>query len=290
MGGKKKKNCSACKGRHKGPWGHNKCKYFLSGTEPGDSISNVTPPSTPPKSPASSVHSSSGARGDPRGARGDPGMGEPLDPATYILELESRIAYLMECQKRQKEMRRIAVLEDRLRELEEGLSGNPCPPIIQRGGVSAPVGISRSGVPSQLIHVNKPHGPTSAAAQTPFATQDMPDDRFHGKRSSKYCPEYYLDTAKTADKLTYREFLYGALCVADTLGQEGRQVSGYINHLRFIAWKAAMGGAYQTQALVRYDQHVTSKVLRGSLPDWPFGDDEGCCLHLGVEALWHSSS
>ena len=43
-----------------------------------------------------------------------------------------------------------------------------------------------------------------------------------------------------------------------------------------------MSGAYQTQALIKYDQHVSTKVIRGQLPDWMVGEEEAMCLYLGM--------
>ena len=59
------------------------------------------------------------------------------------------------------------------------------------------------------------------------------------------------------------------------------QMSGY----RFIAAKAAQQ-VFTTEALVSYERAVTTKVLRGSIPDWMASDAESVSLYLGVEGTF----
>ena len=245
MGGRKKKNCSGCGTQHKGPWGPFKCPYLL-GKSPGRGSETST---SEPGTPAGGA----GAGGSPPGG-GDGSRTPPRDNSAYIQELEDKIAYLTDFNKRRDEETRIMELERRLQELQvSSLRQQPV-----EGGRSAAGGVPGFD-PSQLIGVHTQSGgrpgvrlPTFGIQDPGFTQSPIPDGK--DRRNSKFRPEFYLDTNKPVDKLTYREFLYGCLCVADTLVQEGWPVSGYINHLRFIAWKAAMGGAYQTQALIRYDQ------------------------------------
>ena len=130
--------------------------------------------------------------------------------------------------------------------------------------------------------------------QPPFPKPDQsesptfsPDEygRFK-KSSSKFRPEFHLDLQKSLDKYTFCEYLLGCIYVAETLVAEGRPVKGYLSHLRFIAWKSSMTGAYQTQVLIKYDQHVSTKVIRGTIPDWVVGEEEAMCLYLGVDGTY----
>ena len=91
MGGNKskKKNCSGCKGYHRGPWGPNQCLYMQKsppdsgrrGSVPGSK--GVTPPSPPPPNP---LHGLPPKLADDKG-----GGGAFKDNAAYMEYLENRI-------------------------------------------------------------------------------------------------------------------------------------------------------------------------------------------------------
>ena len=131
----------------------------------------------------------------------------------------------------------------------------------------------------------------SRSVQPPFSDVDMKeassfgtDDHGRYKRSaSKFRPDFHVNVQKSLDKFTFREFMLGAVCVAEALVEDGRPVAGYLSHLRFIAWKSALSGAFQTLSLIKYDQHVSAKVIKGEIPDWILGEEEAVCLHLGVD-------
>ena len=260
MGGKRKKNCSGCGNKHKSPWGPLQCPYLQGkGGGSGESVE--------------SGDTTGGRLGDGSGGAGV-GTPPPRDSAAYIRELEDRIAHLMDYNKLCEEEATIAALESQLRDLQIATLGRKVGTAPGGGSAAPGVGVPVFN-PSQLIGVH-----TGMAADPPLGRQQPTAGSWDVPRHHSSPSEFYLDTSKPVDKLSYWEFLY-----ADALVQEDRPDAGYINHLRFIAWKAAMGGAYQTQALIRYDQHVTSKVLKGLINDWPFGDDEACCLHLGSDGI-----
>ena len=128
---------------------------------------------------------------------------------------------------------------------------------------------------------------TFQAADQLESTSFAPDEHGRFKRSaSKFRPDFHLDLRKSIDKYTFREYMLGCLYVAETLAEEGRPIRGYLAHLRFIAWKASGPGAYHTQALIKYDQHVSSKVIKGLIPDWAVGEEEAMCLYMGVDGTY----
>ena len=136
----------------------------------------------------------------------------------------------------------------------------------------------------------RPPGP-GRSVQAPFPLPDRQvspsftqDEHGRVKRScSKFRPDFHLGLQKSLDKYTFREYMLGCLYVAEALLADGRPVGGYLSHVRFMAWKASVSGAYQTQVLIKYDQHVSTKVIRGILHDWVLGEEEGVCLYLVVD-------
>ena len=295
MGGSKKgkkKNCSGCHGLHKAPFGPNLCPY-LKKSDPEDPLSVSSTPGTPPLL----------GQGTSGGDGQSPNSG---DNADYISKLQSRIQQLETFHHQKDEEDRIRELELHLKSLElsaqqrtgrESFQG-PCP--MQgalRYGAGSRAG-SGAGAGSGVVPVKEttlrgvPKEFTSQAnIQPTFPLADQqeipsfsPDEHGRIKKSnSKFRPEFHLDLHKSVDKYTFREYILGCLYVAEALVADGRPVAGYLSHVRFMAWKAAGSQGYQTQALIKYDQHLSTKVIRGSIPDWVLGEEEGMCLYLGVD-------
>ena len=281
MGGNKsrKKNCSGCKGYHRGPWGPNQCGYIQkspgSGKPSNPGSGGLTPPSSPPPVPQP---------GMPPRLAGEKGERAFKDNETYMDYLENRIHQWEEFHHRKDEEDRIKDLETKLRQLE--LSGQ------QRsaGGVAdaIPAGFShpRQPVPSAMAaatfaNMGQPPFPTADHLESPTLSQD--DHGKSKKSNSKFRPDFHVDVQKSLDKFTFREYMLGCVCVAEALAAEGRPVAGYLSHIRFMVWKATVSGGYQTQTLIKYDLHVSTKVIRGMIPDGVLGEEEAMCLHLGVD-------
>ena len=101
----------------------------------------------------------------------------------------------------------------------------------------------------------------------------------------KFRPDFHVQLNKSLDKYTFREYMLGCLFLAEALVANGRPIAGYLSYLRFISWKSTVSRAYQTQALIKYDQHVSIKVIRGLLHDWVLSEEEAVCLYLGVDGM-----
>lgn len=90
-------------------------------------------------------------------------------------------------------------------------------------------------------------------------------------------------TPKSHDKLTFRELIRGCLKVLTFLRLNNINVDGYLAHISFLMDKAAMPGVYTTEGLVLYERAVTSKVLDGSIDDWPEVDPASDSCFLSYE-------
>ena len=59
----------------------------------------------------------------------------------------------------------------------------------------------------------------------------------------------------------------------------------YIAHISFIVSKAALN-LYATDALIKYEEAVTERVLSCRYKDWSIADPECVALHLGADATY----
>lgn len=100
---------------------------------------------------------------------------------------------------------------------------------------------------------------------------------------SKLQPESYSLPPKSHDKLTFRELIRGCLKVLTYLRLNNINVDGYLAHISFLMDKASMAGVYTTEGLVLYERAVTSKVLDGSIDDWPEVDPASDSRFLSYE-------
>ena len=102
---------------------------------------------------------------------------------------------------------------------------------------------------------------------------------------SKLKATTHLSEQKPAEKITYREFICAMTKVLKFLCDTGIDPSNYISHMNFIATKAALN-LYATDAIVKYEEAVTERVISGQYSDWSSADPECVALHLGADATY----
>lgn len=137
-------------------------------------------------------------------------------------------------------------------------------------------------VESRLRRLSLSHSPMVDPTPRPD-----PTDELRGistiRDLSKLRPESYCLPPKTHDKLTFRELIRGCLKVLTYLRLCNINVDGYLAHISFLMDKASMAGVYTTEGLVLYEHSVTSKVLDGSIDDWPEVDPASDSRFLSYE-------
>lgn len=60
-------------------------------------------------------------------------------------------------------------------------------------------------------------------------------------------------------------------------------VDGYLSHKSFIMDKSVVGNVDTTEGIILFERAVTSKVIEGSLEDWPEVDPPSVSLYLCYE-------
>ena len=95
----------------------------------------------------------------------------------------------------------------------------------------------------------------------------------------------HLPEHKSAEKVTYREFIAAMVKVLKVMSELGIDTQNYIAHMSFITAKAALN-LYATDALIKYEEAVTERVLSGISKDWSAADPECVALHLGADATY----
>lgn len=180
------------------------------------------------------------------GDDGAKGLVPPRDSDEYLDYIERKLISKQEEIERDRKAERIAEVEKRLRRLS--LSHTPT--------------------------VGPSHRPEPA--DDTFGISTLTD-------LSKLRPESYSQPPKSHDKLTFRELIRGCLKVLTFLRLNNINVDGYLAHISFLMDKASMAGVYTTEGLVLYERAVTSKVLDGSIDDWPEVDPASDSRFLSYE-------
>ena len=93
----------------------------------------------------------------------------------------------------------------------------------------------------------------------------------------------HLNEQKPVEKVTYREFVSAMTKVLKFVIEMGFDPTNYVAHMNFITWKAALN-VYATDALIRYEEGVTERVITGQYKDWSPADPECVALFLGADA------
>ena len=65
----------------------------------------------------------------------------------------------------------------------------------------------------------------------------------------------------------------------------GIDPTNYVAHMNFITCKVALN-VYATDALIRYKEGVTERVISGRYRDWSPADPESVALFLGADATY----
>ena len=95
----------------------------------------------------------------------------------------------------------------------------------------------------------------------------------------------HLPEQKAVEKVTYRDFISAMTKVLKFVIELGIDPTNYVAHMNFITWKAALN-VYATDALIRYEEGVTERVISGVYKDWSAADPECVALFLGADATY----
>ena len=267
-------NCTACKGCHTGRGGRF-CKF-----------------SPKPVAPAAG-----------KMAAKDPDAPD-CDSAQYESYLADKIEEEEERLKSLQEKCRIVSMEEQLAqlrlqsaELAAKQAGSPftlpTPGVPAPGHAGTGASTPETGVASLLLTAARgpdparppPAGPGLSTPAAALSTGFFQRSKEEKEVLSKLKPLSHLSESKPAEKVTYRDFISAMAKVLKLLTDLSIDPRNYIAHMSFIATKAA-SNAYATDALIKYEEAVTERVIRGQYQDWYPADPECLALHLGPDATY----
>lgn len=75
-------------------------------------------------------------------------------------------------------------------------------------------------------------------------------------------------------KMSYKQLLYGMVCVARHIRSTGAEIDSYMGHLEFIT-RHACDDSYQDAAYVEYDRFVTVRFLSNPASGFMMEDPVG---------------
>ena len=217
----------------------------------------------------------------------DMAMAEPDAPDRDSPEYESYLAD------------KIAEEEDRLKSLQSKcrvaeMEGQLSRLRLQSAELAAASGSStatdpgaETGVAGQLLSAAKRGAagaiPERASPPDPPAfVQRSKDER---DALSKLKALSHLVDQKPIEKITYRDFISSMTKVLKFVIELGIDPTNYVAHMNFITLKAALN-VYATDALIRYEEGVTDRVISGRYKDWSPADPECVALYLGADATY----
>ena len=260
-------NCSACKGCHTGRGGRY-CKFV--GKEPASLTTGVsTMASFDPDAP-------------------DRGTVE------YESYLSQKIAEEEDKLQSLKDKCRVTAMEEQLAQLRLQSAELTIKQKTPARLVSLPSETDeQTGVASQLLSVLHTPRPGTAKTQEPAASLHpatlsatfMQRSKEEKEMLSKLKALNHLNDQKPAEKVTYRDFICAMTKVLQLITELEISPQNYINHMSFIASKAATN-SYATDALIKYEEAVTDRVITGRYEDWVAADPECLALHLGPDATY----
>ena len=145
---------------------------------------------------------------------------------------------------------------------------------------------AETGVAGHLLSAAKRGSAGSGSAISPVSAMPFVQRSKEEKESlSKLKALAHLHDPKPAEKVTYREFISAMTKVLKFVIELGIDPTNYVAHMNFITWKAALN-VYATDALIRYEEGVTDRVISGRYKDWSPADPECVALFLGADATY----
>ena len=97
-------------------------------------------------------------------------------------------------------------------------------------------------------------------------------------------PDFHLPYDKMFDEMTYRELMYGMICVLESVhaANDARfSLKGYIDHFKYIALKE-IRPTYVAKAVAKYEHDVTTKVVEGRIA-FHAAEHTSNATHFGIE-------
>ena len=152
---------------------------------------------------------------------------------------------------------------------------------------------TETGIAANLLAASKGAPPGSLTGDASFSKPPLtPTQAGYVHRSkeeretlSKLAALSHLHDPKPAEKITYREFICCMTKVLKFITESGLNPQSYIAHMNFITVKAALN-LYATDALIKYEEAVTERVISGQYAMWSSADPECVALHLGADATY----
>ena len=106
------------------------------------------------------------------------------------------------------------------------------------------------------------------------------------KRSRHWIrPDFHLPYDKAYDEMTYRELMFGMVCVLQCIvksGDERFSAEGYLEHFKYITLKE-IKPTYTAKAVSKYEHDVTSKVAEGHI-GFMAAEHTANATHFGIES------
>ena len=258
-------NCSACKGCHTGRGGQY-CKFAEKPGQLGLTTGTAM---------------SSAWEDDPDAP--------DRESAEYVSYLANKIEEEQERLKSLQDKCRVAAMEEQLSKLRiqsaeltaKQVVGHQRAAVAETGVAADLLAAARGGPPGS----GQTAGPSPGAAASPLSAAYMQRSKEEKDTLSKLKALNHLPESKPAEKVTYREFICAMTKVLKLINELGIDSHNYIAHMCFIATKAAKN-VYATDALIKYDEDITDRVITGQYSDWVPADPECVALHLGPDATY----
>lgn len=155
-----------------------------------------------------------------------------------------------------------------------GYGLTPGSALTQPGGPGLPqarAGLSPSAwfadpLTSALQHLSNVVDPEATARSTGMSFRP----EFYSLHKGENIPVRQLDHKK----MSYKQLLYGMVCVAQHIRSVGSDIDGYLNHLEFVT-RHACDDSYQDLAYTDYDRYVTDHFLKHPAGGFVMADQVG---------------
>ena len=149
--------------------------------------------------------------------------------------------------------------------------------VVESGVAGRLLTASKRGAAGSMGHP----GPSSPTDRHAFVHRSKEEkDALSKLRALSHLPEQ-----KPLEKVTYRDFVAAMTKVLKFIIDLGIDPTNYVAHLNFITLKASLN-VYATDALIRYEDGVTDRVISGQYKDWVPADPECVALYLGADATY----
>ena len=128
-------------------------------------------------------------------------------------------------------------------------------------------------------------GLNSAGEGGVFSALHWNSESARRKRSRHWIrPDFHLPYDKSFDEMSYRELVFGMVCVLQSImkSQDARfSAEGYLEHFKYITLKE-IRPTYTAKSVAKYEHDVTSKVAEG-IVGFMAAEHTANATHFGIE-------